>query len=84
MKINESSAFAEWGTLATSLGLLLSITIPSIVSFIKKPNDNDQSEQSEEDVNSYLRELNDRNRRAGKKFEWGFPKDFMYLYVHFE
>ena len=35
-------------------------------------------------MNNYLRELNERNRRAGKKFEWGFPKDFMYLYVHFE
>lgn len=59
--------------------ILLVLLGVSVQTFIDRPNNNNQIEQSIEDVHVYFETLNQKYIDKGVAIEWSCSKDFMYL-----
>lgn len=63
--------------------IVIILVIQGVRTFLAKPNQNNQLEQTKSDVKIFFQRINSKNKLLGRKFEWMCPDDFMYLEVHY-
>lgn len=68
----------------TLFGVIMFILVAvSTKTFVDRPNNNNQIEQTVEDVQGFFERINQEQQKRGRNIEWNCSKDFMYLEVIF-
>ena len=63
--------------------IIFILLLISVKTFLNRPNNNNQIEQTVQDVQAYFEKINTKYQEKSKNIEWVCSKDFMCLEVVF-